>query len=201
VHTQLEKPTSLSQSHLSIISNLANKLEGIQHPRARACVIWLVGQYSMSSPAGHSSDLDGVSTWAPDVLRRMAKSFINETPAVKLQVLTLAAKLLSLCPADRNLGLMGQYVFSLGRFDLNYDVRDRARMLTSLLTGLVSPMDGLGTNNERRGVVLRKEQVKLVLFEGKIAFTEERIHGLFLFLFSQSPSLNHQEIIMHNLAL
>lgn len=87
---------------------------------------------------------------------------------VKLQIITLAAKLFVLCPTDRVLGLLSQYVFSLARYDLNYDVRDRARMVTSLLAGL-SPatLNGSETAEARSGVVLRREQVKVVLFEGK----------------------------------
>jgi len=62
-------------------------------------------------------------------------------------------------------------VFSLARYDLNYDVRDRARMVTALLAGLAPSRSTNGgeedVQGERRGVVLRREQVKLVLFEGK----------------------------------
>jgi AP-3 complex subunit beta len=79
----------------------------------------------------------------------------------------LAAKLFVLNPTDRTIGLLSQYVFSLARYDLNYDVRDRARMVASLLAGL-SPASLNGSETEARsGVVLRREQVKLVLFEGK----------------------------------
>lgn len=95
----------------------------------------------------------------------------EQEPLVKLQIVTLAAKLSLLSTTDRTLGLLNQYIFSLARYDLNYDVRDRARMLSSLLAGL-NP-DISGTNHEARaGVVLRKEQVRLVLFEGKSGMLE-----------------------------
>ncbi len=67
----------LSQSPLVIISQLARKIDGIRHPQARACVVWLVGQYA-ASEEGTPSRLEGVADWAPDVLRKMAKTFSQE---------------------------------------------------------------------------------------------------------------------------
>lgn len=101
-------------------------------------------------------------------------------PIVKLQVVTLAAKLFVLCPSDRILGLLARYIMSLARYDLNFDVRDRSRMLGSLLQG-VSPMfrgdeEDSGAEDQG-GVVLRREQVKLILFEGKSGVVEETLHG------------------------
>ena len=43
---------------------------------ARAAVLWVVGEYCQRIPL-----------LAPDVLRKLAKSFCNETDEVKLQVL------------------------------------------------------------------------------------------------------------------
>lgn len=86
-----------------------------------------------------------------------------QTPEVKLQIITLAGKLFVLSPSDRTLALLNQYVLSLARYDVNYDVRDRARMLSSLLIGVVPNADV----EDRGGVVLRREQVRLVLFQGK----------------------------------
>lgn len=88
---------------------------------------------------------------------------------VKLQIVTLAAKLFIMSPTDRTLGLLSRYVFSLARYDMNYDVRDRARMVTSLLVGVApnSLVNGDEQSEERSGVVLRREQIRLVLFEGK----------------------------------
>lgn len=168
---------STSQSPLTIISQLARRIDDIKHPRARACVLWLAGQYCPTE--GESTAIDGVADWAPDVLRKTAKTFNNEDPLVKLQALTFAAKLFVLSPADHTLGLLCRYVFSLGKYDMNYDVRDRTRMLTSLLSG-VSGVLSL-TNDQRPeeqigGVVLRREQIKKVLFEGKSGIVDEDFH-------------------------
>ncbi len=99
---------------------------------------------------------------------------------VKLQIVTLAAKLLVICPSDRTLGLLTRYVLSLARYDLNFDVRDRARMLGSLLNGVTTLLrseDEEVEYEDQGGVVLRREQVKLVLFEGKATVSEEPFHS------------------------
>lgn len=49
---------------------------------ARASILWLMGEYC-----------DRVPKIAPDVLRKMAKSFTAEEDIVKLQTVNLAAKL------------------------------------------------------------------------------------------------------------
>jgi AP-3 complex subunit beta len=71
-------------------------------------------------------------------------------------------------------------VLSLARYDLNFDVRDRARMLGSLLNGVTTLLRGKDEESEQEvqgGVILRREQVKLVLFEGKSAVSEEPLHS------------------------
>src|SRR6266702_8588101 len=86
--------------------------------------------------------------------------------AVELQAITLAAKLLVLSPSHGTLTQLGKYVFALARYDRNYDVRDRGRMLQQLLAGVV-PGIGAADAREVGGVVLRRAQVRIVLFEGK----------------------------------
>jgi AP-3 complex subunit beta len=88
----------------------------------------------------------------------------NQAPAVKLQSVVLASKLLVLLPENRTLQLLTRYILNLARYDQNYDVRDRGRMMASLLSGINYD---LGVPEERVGVVFRKEQVRLILFEGK----------------------------------
>ncbi|BES88073.1 AP-3 complex subunit [Nesidiocoris tenuis] len=102
--------------HKDIIQSMAKLLDTITVPAARASILWLLGEYSELVP-----------TIAPDVLRKLAKSFINEEDIVKLQVLNLAVKLFLTNPAQTK--LLCQYVFTLARYDQNYDVRDRSRFL------------------------------------------------------------------------
>ena len=58
--------------HKDIIIHMAKLVDFITVPQARASILWLLGEYS-----------DRVPKIAPDVLRKMAKTFINE---VKVKV-------------------------------------------------------------------------------------------------------------------
>ncbi|VUZ52895.1 unnamed protein product [Hymenolepis diminuta] len=106
--------------HKDIILHLAQMVEEITIPSARASILWLLGEY------GHR-----VPKIAPDVLRKMAKTFPKEHIAVKLQVLNLAAKLCIVNPKQAL--LLAQYVFTLAKYDQNYDIRDRSRMFRALI--------------------------------------------------------------------
>ncbi|KAL5526852.1 APL6 [Sanghuangporus sanghuang] len=189
------EPYSLSEGHspLRIISDLASRIDEIRHASARACIVWLVGQYADRGAdtvnSTESNGLNGIALWAPDVLRKIAKTFPIEAPLVKLQALTLAAKLQVLSTNyHRAFALLTRYVFSLARYDSNYDVRDRARLLSGFLAGIAphlqqtnGSMDGDGDTGDegdafdRGGVILRREQVKVILFEGKLEKQQEEM--------------------------
>ncbi|KAF8588900.1 hypothetical protein K439DRAFT_1334327 [Ramaria rubella] len=170
--TDLSVLPSSSKAPMHIIARLASKFDEVRHPSARACILWLVGQYAGNTEASNDAPvIEGIANWAPDTLRRMAKNFAQESSIAKLQAVTLAAKLLVLNPTHPVIGLLSRYVFSLARYDLDYDVRDRARTISSLLSGIAPALrpgaieeDFVG---EQGSVVLRREQVKVVLFEGK----------------------------------
>ncbi|KAG2360189.1 adaptin N terminal region-domain-containing protein [Suillus spraguei] len=159
-------PESMSvvQAPLSIIAQLARRIDDIRHPHARACVLWLVGQYG--SVSGTGTTVEGVADWAPDVLRKTARSFNSEASLVKLQALTLAAKLILLAPTHRTIILLTRMLKAL---------------LVGAVAGVVSSNEEEGVeenwNKEERagkpGVVLRREQVTRVLFEGKTGTIEE----------------------------
>ncbi|NWY69369.1 AP3B2 protein, partial [Erithacus rubecula] len=91
-----------------------------QVPMARASILWLIGEYC-----------EHVPKIAPDVLRKMAKSFTNEEDIVKLQVINLAAKLY--LTNSKQSKLLTQYVLNLAKYDQNYDIRDRARFIRQLI--------------------------------------------------------------------
>ncbi len=82
--------------------------------------MWVVGEYCRRIPLV-----------APDVLRKLAKSFCAETDEVKIQVLNLAVKL---CLTNsKQTKLLAQYVLNLAKYDMNYDIRDRARFIRAFL--------------------------------------------------------------------
>lgn len=105
-----------------IITQMSKLLDFITVPAARASILWLIGEYN-----------EHVPKIAPDVLRKMAKSFCDEETSVKLQVLNLAVKLILNNPEQTT--LLSQHVFNLARYDANYDVRDRARFLKPFIGG------------------------------------------------------------------
>ncbi|XP_042861804.1 AP-3 complex subunit beta-1-like isoform X2 [Penaeus japonicus] len=106
--------------HKDIISHMARLVDNIKIPMARASILWLLGEYC-----------DKVPKIAPDVLRKMAKTFITEDDIVKLQILTLATKLYLTNPKQTR--LLCQYVYNLAKYDTNYDIRDRARLTRALV--------------------------------------------------------------------
>ncbi|KAM6200915.1 AP-3 complex subunit beta-2 isoform 5-T5 [Rhynchocyon petersi] len=106
--------------HGEIIKHLAKLTDNIQVPMARASILWLIGEYC-----------EHVPRIAPDVLRKMAKSFTAEEDIVKLQVINLAAKLY--LTNSKQTKLLTQYVLNLAKYDQNYDIRDRARFTRQLI--------------------------------------------------------------------
>ncbi|KAM8719248.1 hypothetical protein ACLKA7_011890 [Drosophila subpalustris] len=111
---------SKAAEHYEIITQMAKLIDYINVAAARAAIIWLIGEYNEKVPL-----------IAPDVLRKMAKSFVDEQDVVKLQVLNLGVKLYLTNPEQTS--LLCQYVFTLARYDTNYDVRDRARFLRQFI--------------------------------------------------------------------
>ncbi|VDM05914.1 unnamed protein product, partial [Schistocephalus solidus] len=61
--------------HKDLIVHIAQMVDGINVPSARASILWLLGEYSQRVPR-----------IAPDVLRKVAKTFPTEDVAVKMQV-------------------------------------------------------------------------------------------------------------------
>lgn len=96
-----------------------------------------------------------------------------------------------LSPTTPLLVQLSQYLFTLARYDQDYDIRDRARFLNALLRGVkdekhLKPTDnenGVGAAAEEEeetdmgGVVLRREQVKVVLLSQRSYEDEKAIRA------------------------
>ncbi|XP_052599511.1 AP-3 complex subunit beta-1 isoform X4 [Peromyscus californicus insignis] len=106
--------------HGEIIKHMARLLDSITVPVARASILWLIGE-----------NCERVPKIAPDVLRKMAKSFTSEDDLVKLQILNLGAKLY--LTNSKQTKLLTQYILNLGKYDQNYDIRDRTRFIRQLI--------------------------------------------------------------------
>ncbi|KAI9026855.1 adaptin N terminal region-domain-containing protein [Hyaloraphidium curvatum] len=146
------------------IARLTKLLDLVSSPTAKTSILWLVGEYCALIP-----DV------APDVVRRCAKEFKEleglENVGLKLQILTAACKVyvelarpeegatagkrLEGAAAGRMEAIL-RYLLEMARFDMDYDVRDRARFLRALV------LEGEGTEALRRGardVLIGKKKV------------------------------------------
>ncbi|CAI7996336.1 AP-3 complex subunit beta-2 [Geodia barretti] len=103
-----------------LIDQVARLADSVTVPMAKASILWLVGEYCSLVPK-----------MGPDVLRKAAKNFVNESDIVKLQTVNLAAKLVLSNPKQTR--LLCDYVLSLAKYDQNYDIRDNP---VSSLNGL-----------------------------------------------------------------
>ncbi|GAA5959599.1 hypothetical protein JCM21900_002950 [Sporobolomyces salmonicolor] len=199
----LSRSLPASTSRAAVITLLVSHMHSgkIQDPTARATVYWLVGQCAAEGL---------VEGCGPDTVRVGAKSFTQEAVPAKLQLLTLSAKLLvlshlsALMPYLRPLSLLFDYLTTLSRYDLAYEVRDRARFLRGLIQSAKIGKEGaqagtglvLGEDEFRRGVTVEElgggegtpereegrqsltgEQVRQVLFEGKTFDVEQDRHA------------------------
>lgn len=124
---------------ISLVIKQVSKLivDKIKTPAAKATVLWILAEFCDKNMKAYQL--------SPDILRLVAKSFINEVEIVKLQAINLAAKVyLTTCYFEtcknyfnhddkERIKLLINYIFNLAKYDLNYDVRDRARFLRQLL--------------------------------------------------------------------
>ena len=112
--------------HDGPIIRLAKKLEKIASPSARAAIVWILGEFQ-SKPR--------VMSMAPDALRVLAKNFKEEHGEVKAQIVNLAAKTSLWQPDSKPVALLLKYILELSRYDVDFDLRDRSRLLRHLLLG------------------------------------------------------------------
>jgi AP-3 complex subunit beta len=132
---KLLQSNETQQHKQRIITQMSKLLDFITVPAARASILWLIGEYN-----------EHVPKIAPDVLRKLAKSFCDEETSVKLQTLNLAVKLMITNPQQTS--ALAQHVFNLARYDTHYDVRDRARFLKPFIS----------TNGDMRTFLLRNSK-------------------------------------------
>ncbi|KAI9282897.1 adaptin N terminal region-domain-containing protein [Umbelopsis sp. AD052] len=132
------------------IIRLAKLLDKTTVPVARANIFWLVGQYT-----------ENISAAAPDILRKGVKGFTEEHDVVKYQILTLSAKLTCLNPGHETISLLNQYVLNLARYDQNYDIRDRARLLRSLTLPTSAQAEKSDSNDDSHVLSSHLKQILL----------------------------------------
>lgn len=132
---QLLHRQTIEMDRLLIVRSLAAMMVSgrISSPSARASILWMLGEFN---------DNGNGTTCAAESLRMLVKDFSNEATQVRLQLLNLSVKLGLREPQARTIQLLLQYVIELCKFDIDYDVRDRARLIRAALSGdanLVNP--------------------------------------------------------------
>ncbi|RCV29251.1 hypothetical protein SETIT_5G469000v2 [Setaria italica] len=114
-------------SHEKVIVRLVRGMDKIKEPAARSLIIWMFGEYNFMG--------DLIPKIVPAVLKYLAWSFTVDVVETKLQILNASAKVVMHCPEEHaeEFKRIVAYVIELATYDLNYDVRDRARLLSRLL--------------------------------------------------------------------
>ncbi|KAI7749798.1 hypothetical protein M8C21_012156 [Ambrosia artemisiifolia] len=115
-------------SHENAIIYLIRNLDAIKVPVARAMIVWIVGEYNSIGNI--------IPKMVSIILRFLARGFPSESIETKYQILNAAVKVLLNSKEedfDTAKSILN-YVFELAKFDFNYDVRDRARVLRKLLS-------------------------------------------------------------------
>uniref|UniRef100_A0A915NAC7 AP-3 complex subunit beta n=1 Tax=Meloidogyne javanica TaxID=6303 RepID=A0A915NAC7_MELJA len=115
-----------SDAPLNLLKKVSRLMENVKAPLARACILWLIGMH-----------INKVPNIAPDLLRKVAKTFADEADCVKLQALNLAVRIYIIETLNDNkntkINLLIDYIFQLARYDRSYDIRDRCRYLRNML--------------------------------------------------------------------
>jgi vesicle coat complex subunit len=90
-----ESAEDRKEQHNDVVKQLASRLDSVQHPQARSAIVWVIGEYL--------DKVEGLRQMAPDVLRKLAKTFPDESDPVKHQTLLLATKLYLDCLRQRSM--------------------------------------------------------------------------------------------------
>ncbi|XP_051121895.1 AP3-complex subunit beta-A [Andrographis paniculata] len=115
-------------NHEKVIVHLLRSLDSIYAPAARAMVIWMMGEYC---------NIGGlIPKMIPTVFKYIARHFTSEAVESKLQIINACVKVLLRAKGEdvSELRITVGYVLALAKCDMNYDVRDRARVLKNFLS-------------------------------------------------------------------
>lgn len=188
-------------AYVSVLAKLVGQLFGdqaVKQPNARASIIWLVGEYSNASTLKENSSGDFV----PDAIRLLVKDFPQEKPMVKLQVLTLIAKVFvndiflwqksnsEPFGFSSDIFKMFNLVLQYCKYDAHLDVRDRARTMCGILPNLI----GIGAAVNANSLASFKEYLE---DEKVVKSLEEKLQSidvavLMLQVFKESPVQSHR---------
>ncbi|KAG7699854.1 hypothetical protein KL930_004963 [Ogataea haglerorum] len=134
--------------NIDVLTKLTGKLinESELAPVARASIIWLVGEFSNQQYRDDKSLALG--NFLPDLMRILVRGFREQEYVVKVEILTALTKMVSKeLYASKQQGEEYNYesmiwklfnlVLQFTRYDSSVDLRDRSRMIGSILPNLV----------------------------------------------------------------
>ncbi|KAI7749799.1 hypothetical protein M8C21_012157 [Ambrosia artemisiifolia] len=168
-------------SHENAIIYLIRNLDAIKVPVARAMIVWIVGEYNSIGNI--------IPKMVSIILRFLARGFPSESIETKYQILNAAVKVLLNSKEedfDTAKSILN-YVFELAKFDFNYDVRDRARVLRKLLSCYFSSsgLEEKPNNNEIRLLLVEH------IFGEKVKPSTEMVNNRFYLPGSLSQIVFH----------
>uniref|UniRef100_K3WFQ3 AP-3 complex subunit beta n=1 Tax=Globisporangium ultimum (strain ATCC 200006 / CBS 805.95 / DAOM BR144) TaxID=431595 RepID=K3WFQ3_GLOUD len=128
---QLLQQRAIEHDRLRVVRSLAAMMVTgrVTSASARASIVWMLGEFN------DDGDSTATTACAAETLRLLVKNFSDEATEVRIQLLNLAVKLGLREPQKRTIQLLLQYVIELCKFDTEYDVRDRARLIRATLSG------------------------------------------------------------------
>ncbi|KAG7881944.1 hypothetical protein KL937_001567 [Ogataea polymorpha] len=134
--------------NIDVLIKLTGKLVNEREltPVARASIIWLVGEFS--NQQYHDDKSVALANFLPDLMRILVRDFRKQEYLVKVEILTALTKLVSKeLYASKQQGeeynyesliwKLFNFVLQLTKYDSNVDLRDRSRMIGSILPNVV----------------------------------------------------------------
>jgi len=147
-------------------------------PEALASALWIAGEWMSSLSASpvlvYKMDSKTKSMMRLELIRLVARSFPKLNPCEKTEGVHFASKLLVSAATGANAAngeaAMCENVLSMGRVDVNTDVRDRARCESAtihLAIGLKHDTDAMATSLPSVGRMLTVDNAKIMLLRSK----------------------------------
>ncbi|KAL5710774.1 hypothetical protein ACHQM5_021299 [Ranunculus cassubicifolius] len=139
--------------HETVIIQLVRSLDSIKVPSARAMIVWMVGEYNSVGQI--------IPRMLATVLKYLAGCFTSEALETKHQILNTSVKVVLNATGDNSSTFRKalSYILQLSKCDLNYDLRDRARIVEKILSCYLSTN---GMENELQNVPQNLELEHLI---------------------------------------
>ncbi|XP_068668595.1 AP3-complex subunit beta-A [Aristolochia californica] len=165
-----ENPASFEK----VIVQLARNLDVVKVPAARATIVWIMGEYGTVGPI--------ISNILPLVSKYLASCFPLEGLETKLQILNSIAKIVLHAHGESlsTFQMVLTYILELAKLDLNYDVRDRARVIRTLTSSQTPNIKDISTSFHQNVDLVQK--VARLILSGKSKPVLDRPHNFRFYL-------------------